>query len=78
MFRFTQKPSSGSYNQCLAKITSLVQLCVTHQVRICRHNSDSVCTDTHSWTRLVFLAKHRLWLPDDGSCLNQNMLERLL
>jgi len=28
MFRFTQEPSSGSYNQCLAKITSLVQQCV--------------------------------------------------
>jgi len=29
MFRFTQEPSSGSYNQCLAKITSLVQQCVS-------------------------------------------------
>jgi len=28
MFRFTQEPSSGSYNQCLAKITDLVQRCV--------------------------------------------------
>jgi len=25
MFRFTRKPSSGSYNQYLAKITRLVQ-----------------------------------------------------
>jgi len=25
MFRFTKKPSSGSYSQCLAKITRLVQ-----------------------------------------------------
>jgi len=78
MFRFTQEPSSGSYNQCLAKITSLVQLCVSvqtlsvlwrhiltwcavqrsllctvshthaHKVRLCRHNTDNVCTDTHS------------------------------
>jgi hypothetical protein len=31
MFRFTQKPSSGSYNQNLANITSLVQLCVSVQ-----------------------------------------------
>jgi len=31
MFRFTQDPSSGSYNQCLAKITLLVQLCVSVQ-----------------------------------------------
>jgi len=28
MFRFTQEWTSGSYNQSLAKITSLVQLCV--------------------------------------------------
>jgi len=25
MFRLTQEPSTGSYSQCLAKITSLVQ-----------------------------------------------------
>jgi len=31
MFRFTQEPSSGSYNQYVAKITSLVQLCVSVQ-----------------------------------------------
>jgi len=31
MFQFTQEPSSGSYNQCLPKITSLVQLCVSVQ-----------------------------------------------
>ena len=31
MFRFTYEPSSGSYNQCLAKITSHVQLCVSIQ-----------------------------------------------
>ena len=55
MFRFTQEPSSGSYNQCLAKITSLVQLCVSVQTL-----SDNVR------------------LPDDGSCMNRNMLERLL
>ena len=24
MFRFTQKPSSGSYSQCLAKITHVI------------------------------------------------------
>jgi len=78
MFRFTQEPSSGSHNQCLAKITNLVQLCVTHQVRIRRHNTDNVCTDTYSRTRIVILAEHRLWLPDDGSCVNRNLLERLL
>jgi len=31
MFRFTQEPSSGSYNQRLAKITSLVQHCLSVQ-----------------------------------------------
>jgi len=31
MFRFTQEPSSGSYNQYLAKITSLIQMCVLVQ-----------------------------------------------
>jgi len=29
MFPFTQEPSSGSYNQCLAKITSVVQQCAS-------------------------------------------------
>jgi len=29
MFRFTQKPSSGSHNQSLAKITYLVPVCVS-------------------------------------------------
>ena len=32
MFQFTQEPSSGSYNQCLAKITSLVQQWLTTTV----------------------------------------------
>jgi len=27
MFQFTEKPSSGSHSQCLAKITRLVQCC---------------------------------------------------
>jgi len=29
MFRLTQEPSSGSYSQCLAKVTSLAQQCVS-------------------------------------------------
>ena len=41
---------------------------------IWRHNTDNVRADTHSWTRLVILAKLWLWLPDDGSCVNRNML----
>ena len=31
MFRLNQEPSSGSYTQCLAKITSRVQQCVSVQ-----------------------------------------------
>ena len=31
MSRFKQEPASVSYKQCLAKITSLVQLCVSVQ-----------------------------------------------
>ena len=38
MFRFTQEPSSGSYNQSLAKITSFVQLCML--------DTDNICTNT--------------------------------
>jgi len=61
MFRFTQEPSSGSYNQSLAKITSLVQQCVSVQtLSVLRHNIDNVCTDMYCWTRPVILAK--LWL----------------
>ena len=26
----------------------------------------------------VILARHWLWIPDDGSCVNRNMLEQLL
>ena len=62
MFRFTQEPSSGSHNQCLAKITCLVQLSVSVQTlsdNVCT-DTDNVCTDTHIPTRLVILAKH--WL----------------
>ena len=41
MFRFTQEPSSGSYNQSLAKITGLVQQCASVQI------------DEHCWTKPV-------------------------
>ena len=37
MFQFTREPSSGSYNQCLAKITGLVQKCVSVQTALWRH-----------------------------------------
>jgi len=34
---------------------------------MCRHNIDSINNDTHIGTRYVILAKHWMWLPDDGS-----------
>jgi len=43
MFRFTQEPSSGSHNQCLDKITSLVRLCVSVQTCVMAAYSDLVC-----------------------------------
>ena len=48
------------------------------QVGICRHSIDNVHIDKHSGTIFVISAKHWLWLPDDGSCMNQNMLEQFL
>ena len=80
MFRFTLEPSSGGHNQYLAKITNLVQLWVSVQTLsvLWRNNTDSISTDTHSWTRFVILAKYWLWVPEDGSYVSRNMLERLL
>jgi len=39
------------------------------QVGICRHNTDNAHIDKNSGTILVILARHWLWLRDDGSCL---------
>ena len=79
MFRFTQEPSSGSKSQCLAKITGMVPLCSSICARyIYRHNTDNAHIEEHSGTILVILVRHWLWLPDDGSCVNLNMLEHLL
>ena len=64
MFRFKQEPSSGSYNKCLAKITSLVQLCVS--VRTVEHTHitsqyTAITLTTPVPTRsAVVLAKHFL------------------
>ena len=44
-------------------------LCVcTHaqHVKICLHNTDIINNDTHIGTRYVILAKHWMWLTDDG------------
>jgi hypothetical protein len=35
---------------------------------VCRHSTKNVYNDTYTGTRNVILAKHRLWLPDDGLC----------
>ena len=43
-----------------------------------RHNTDNAHIDKHSGTIPVILARHSLWLHDDGSCVNRNMLEQLL
>ena len=32
-----------------------------------RHNTENINNDTHIGTRYVILAKHWMWLPDDGS-----------
>ena len=48
------------------------------QVGICHHNTDNAHIKKHGGTIPVILARHRLWLPDDGSCVNRNMLEQLL
>jgi len=57
VFRFTQKPSSGSNIQCLAKITYLVPMyqywCCQCYGGICRPNTDNVKNDTYIGTRYV-------------------------
>ena len=47
-------------------------------VGISLHNTDNIHIDKHSGTIPVILARHWLWLPDDGSCVNRNMLEQIL
>jgi hypothetical protein len=34
----------------------------------CRHNTDYSYNNKYIGTSNVILAKHRLWLPDDGLC----------
>ena len=38
----------------------------TRRVKICRHDTNNINNDTHIGTRYVILAKHWMWLPDDG------------
>jgi len=41
----------------------------THTHKICRHNTGNAHINKHSGTKPVILARHWLWLPDDGSCM---------
>ena len=75
MFRITRNPSSGSFTQCLAKITVMVLSC---PLQICCHNTDYVHVDGRDKTITVTLAKHSVELPDDGSLVIRNMLEQFL
>jgi hypothetical protein len=45
---------------------------------VCRHNTDNLHINKYSGTIPVILVKYWLWLPDDGACVNRNMLEQLL
>ena len=84
MFRFTKKPSLGSHSQCLAKITSLDQCWNRRRADVvsamAAYAAIALTTTARRlyqhWTNLVILAKHWLWLPDDGFFVNRNMLEQ--
>ena len=71
MFRITRDPSSGSFIQCLAKITVMV-----HQGQMCCRNSDYVHVNGHDITITIISDKHCIKLPDDGSLVIRNMLEQ--
>ena len=74
MFRITRDPSSGSFVQCLAKITVMVLSCPLTWT--CCHNTDYVHINGHDRTITVILAKHCIKLPDDGFLVIRNMLEQ--
>jgi len=69
MFRITRGPSTGSFLQCLAKITVMVLSCPL----IC-HNTDYIHINGHDRTITVILAKHCRKLPVDGHLVIRNML----
>jgi len=82
MFRITRDPSSGSFVQCLVKITVIVLSCPlicvqcskhTHHGQICCQNTDYVHVNRQYRTITVILAKHCIKLPDDGSLVIRNM-----
>jgi hypothetical protein len=70
MFRLSRKPSSGSHNQYLTKITGLVQCRYRRRIDV----SDMMSVSTLN--QAVVLASNWLWLPDQGFLVNRNMLEQ--
>jgi len=62
MFRITEGPSSGSFVQCLAKITKMVLSCPFH-------------VNEHDRTIFIILSKHCTKLPNDGSSVIRNISE---
>ena len=74
MFRITRDPSSGSFLQCLAKITVMVLSCPLTWT--CCRNTDYVHINGNDRTITVISAKHCIKPPDDGSLVIRNMLEQ--
>ena len=70
MFRITRDPSSGSFTQCLAKITVMVLSCPL----TCCRNTDDVHINGHDRVITLILTKYCIKLPDDGSLVVRNML----
>jgi hypothetical protein len=64
MFRITRDPSP---RQCSTH---------THHWQICCRNTDYVHVNGSDRTITVILARHFIKLPDDGSLVIQNMLEK--
>jgi len=59
--------------------TSVISVMAVYSDLLCKNWSEYAARiDNHSGTIPVILVRHRLWLPDDGSCVSRNMLEQLL
>jgi len=70
---------------CIAlwlSLTSTLAQCTTHMLHSSYYATIALTTSARhlyqQWTNLVILAKHWLWLPDDGFFVKQNMLEQPL
>ena len=59
----------------MRKLVFLVSL---EETEIEHSDTDNAHIDKHSGTIPVILDRHWIWLPDDGFCVNRNMLEQLL